>query len=262
MSAGKPLFFVSTLLLAAAAVLPLVLGAPALGLGLAALAGYLVVLLGGVMSPQLAMFAPVLLHTDRTRPEIALTFDDGPDPVSTRQVLATLARFDAQATFFVLGEKARAAPDVLREIANAGHTIGIHADWHDRLFSLRHPSRIVADVERAQDTVATITGKRPSLFRPPLGHISSRTAVAARRLGLNFVGWEVRSRDGLAGTSAETVLRRVLAGLRPGAIVLLHDAAERGQRVPAGVMALPGILEEAARRGLRCVSLSTTGVHA
>jgi peptidoglycan/xylan/chitin deacetylase (PgdA/CDA1 family) len=208
------------------------------------------------MVPRLAMFAPALLRMDGTRSEIALTFDDGPNPASTREVLATLSHFDARATFFVLGEKVRAAPDVLREIANAGHAIGIHGDTHDRLFSLRHPSRIMADIESARSAVAKITGQRPSLFRPPLGHISPRTAVAVRRLGLTLVGWSVRARDGLAGTTAETVRRRVLAGLKPGAIVLLHDAAEQGERTPAGVVALPTILEEAARRGLRCVALS------
>jgi len=262
MSDRRLLFTASTLLLAAVTGGILIFDAPAIGLGLAVLFGYLSVLLAGVMSPQLAMFAPVLLRTDNTLPEVALTFDDGPDPVSTREVLATLARFHAHATFFVLGEKVRAAPDVLREIAKAGHAIGIHADWHDRLFSLRHPNRIVTDIERARDAVAAVTGQRPSLFRPPLGHISPRTAVAAQRLGLTLVGWSVRSRDGLASTTAETVLRRVRAGLRPGAIVLLHDAAERGQHTPASVEALPRILEEAARHALRCVAISTLGVRA
>jgi peptidoglycan/xylan/chitin deacetylase (PgdA/CDA1 family) len=167
-----------------------------------------------------------------------------------------LARFEAHATFFVLGEKVRAAPDVLREIANSGHEIGIHGDTHDRLFSLRHPDRIAADLERAQDAVAAVIGKRPSLFRPPLGHVSPRTASAAKRLGLTLVGWTVRGRDGLAGATAEAVQRRVTAGLHPGAIILLHDAAERGDRTPAGVAALPGILAEASRRGLRCVPIS------
>jgi Predicted xylanase/chitin deacetylase len=260
MSAGRILFFVSTLLLAATpAVLP-VFGEPAIGLGLTVLCAYLVVLVAGVMSPQLAMFAPVVLGTDITRKEVALTFDDGPSPASTREVLATLARFDARATFFVLGERARAAPDVLRDIADAGHEIGIHGDGHDRLLSLRHPNRIVADIERAQAAVEAVTGKRPSLLRPPLGHISPRTAVAARRLGLTLVGWSVRGRDGFAGATSEAVCRRVIAGLTPGAIVLLHDAAERGEHAPSGVAALPGILEEAARRGLRCVSISPSCV--
>jgi peptidoglycan/xylan/chitin deacetylase (PgdA/CDA1 family) len=256
MSAGRSLFLSSTLVLLATAAVLAVLGER--GLGLIALGGYVVVLLAGVMIPQLAMFAPVVLRLESTAREIALTFDDGPEPSSTREVLATLARFGAHATFFVLGERVRAAPEVLREIADAGHEIGIHGDWHDRLLSLRHPSRIVADLERACGTVEAVIGKRPRLFRPPVGHVSPRTAVAARRLGLTLVAWSVRGRDGLAGATAEAVQRRVTAGLHPGAIVLLHDAAERGERVPAGVAALPGILAEATRRGLRCVPISSS----
>jgi peptidoglycan-N-acetylglucosamine deacetylase len=260
MSAGRLLFLASTLLLAATAALLPIFGAGTVAWGLVLGCAYFAILLVGVMIPSLTMFAPVLTSMDGRRHEIALTFDDGPSPASTREVLAALSRFDARATFFVLGEKARAAPDVVREIANAGHAIGIHGDTHDRLFSLRHPNRIVADIERARDAVAEIIGRRPSLLRPPLGHVSPRTAVAARRLGMTLVGWRVRARDGLPGTTAEAVRRRVIAGLKPGAIVLLHDAAEQGEQTPAGVAALPAILDEAARRGLRCVSLAPSSV--
>ena len=256
MSEGRMVFRTFTLLLATLAVLALAVGTPFTAIGLVALPVYLAVILTGVMVPQLAMFAPMVLRLDSTAQEIALTFDDGPGATSTREVLAVLAGFGAKATFFVLGEKVRATPDILREIAEAGHAIGIHGDWHDRLFSLRHPGRIVAEIERARDAVAAITGQRPSLLRPPLGHVSPRTAVAAKRLGMTLVGWTVRGRDGLAGATAEAVQRRVVSGLRPGAIVLLHDAAERDDRVPAGVTALPAIITEANRRGLRCVPMS------
>lgn len=258
MSAGRVLLAAST---GAAPVLALALSlspVPWLALPLPAL--YLGVLVAGVMVPRLAMFAPALFELPSVRAEVALTFDDGPDATSTRKILAALARFDARATFFVLGARARAAPEVLREIAAAGHDIGIHGDTHDRLLSLRHPDRIVADLERALAAVEAATGLRPRWFRPPIGHISPRTAVAARRLGLVLVGWSVRARDGLASTTADQATRRVLAGVRPGAIVLLHDAAERGDREPVAVAALPGILEEIARRGLRCVTLSQAGV--
>ena len=260
MSAGRVLFYVFTLALTATAVLVALLGATFAPVLLCALVAYLAVILVGVLVPQLAMFAPVLVRLDTTATDIALTFDDGPHPVSTREVLAVLERFGAKATFFVLGEKVRAAPDVLREIVAAGHAVGIHGDWHDRMFSFRHPARIVADIERARDAVATVTGQRPTLLRPPLGHISPRTALAARRLGLTLVGWSVRGRDGLAGATSAAVERRVASGLRPGAIVLLHDAAERGDRVPAGVAALPAILAEASRLGLRPIPLEVSRV--
>jgi len=229
---------------------------PARWLALAVPAAYLALLVAGVMIPRLAMFAPVLCRGASSRPEVALTFDDGPDPTSTRKILSTLAHFQTRATFFVLGAKARLAPDVLAEIAAAGHDIGVHGDTHDRLFSLRHPAAIVTSLQRALQTVESTTGTQPSLFRPPIGHVSPRTAVAARRLGLVLVGWSVRSRDGRASTTAQQATRRVIAGLRPGAIVLMHDAAERGDREPVSVAALPGILEEITHRGMRCVTLS------
>jgi peptidoglycan/xylan/chitin deacetylase (PgdA/CDA1 family) len=255
MTSGRIIFLASTVLLPAVAWLLTITKAPMILACLVPLSGYLGCLLVGVVLPRLSMFAPVVWHLDASRPEIALTFDDGPEPASTAKVLATLARFDVRATFFVLGEKARAHPETLRNIAAAGHTLSIHGDNHDRLLSFRHPSRIIADLDRARDAIAAATGQQPCLFRPPVGHVSPRTAVAARALGLTLVGCSVRGRDGLAGTSPESVLRRVTVGLRPGAIILLHDAAERGDREPAGVAALPGILDECLRRGLRCVPL-------
>ncbi len=219
--------------------------------------GYAGIALAGVLFPRLAMFAPVVARLPGRRREIALTFDDGPDPTTTPMVLATLARFQARATFFVLGEKARAAPEVVRAIAAAGHAIGVHGDRHDRLLALRSPRRIREEIERAQAAVAQITGQTPRLFRPPVGLISPRTALAAKRLALVLLGWSVRGRDGLARAHPVAVERRVTRALRPGAIVLLHDAAERGGRVPAGVAALPAILAYAARAQLTCVPLSS-----
>jgi peptidoglycan/xylan/chitin deacetylase (PgdA/CDA1 family) len=124
------------------------------------------------------------------------------------------------------------------------------------MLSIRHPNRIVAELEHAKSIVKAITGQDPHLFRPPVGHVSPRTAVAARRLGLTLVGWNVRARDGLRGATVAAVLRRVVAGLAPGAIVLVHDASEHEQFEPAGVGALPQILAEAGRRGLACVTVS------
>lgn len=221
-----------------------------------ALAGFAAVILIGVMSPRLAMFAPVLCRTSSGRPEVALTFDDGPSPASTPKVLAELARHGARATFFVLGAKARRHPDLLQAIHAAGHEIGLHGDQHDRLLSIRHPRRIMAELTRAQAIIESLTGQRPRLFRPPVGHISPRTALAAGRLGLTLVGWSVRAYDGVRTAIAAHVASRVAKRLEPGAIVLLHDASEREQYEPAGVAALPAILAEAARRGLACVTLS------
>jgi peptidoglycan/xylan/chitin deacetylase (PgdA/CDA1 family) len=260
-TAGRALFVASTLAAVSTTVGVTVAGFRGVWLAAGVALAYAAIVLWGVMDQRLAMFGPILGRLPADGNTIALTFDDGPDPATTRAVLDTLARFGAIATFFVLGEKVRAAPDVLRAIARAGHTIGIHGDWHDRLLSLRSPKRIMAELESARASVAEITGEKPILFRPPVGHVSPRTALAARQLGLTIVGWSVRGRDGLSSTSVADVERRICAGLRPGAIVLLHDAAERGDRTPAGIAALPAILEEATRAGLRCVALTSRGTR-
>jgi peptidoglycan/xylan/chitin deacetylase (PgdA/CDA1 family) len=259
MTAGRALFLASTLAMIGMVVVVTAEGSPAVLPAVGVALAYATINLWGVLDPRLAMFAPVMVRLPDAGNVIALTFDDGPHPTTTRAVLETLARFGVQATFFVLGEKVRAAPDVLREIARAGHTIGIHGDRHDRLLSLRSPKRIVAELEHARACVAEIIGHKPCLFRPPVGHVSPRTAVAARQLGLTIVGWSVRGRDGLARTSASDVERRVCAGVRAGAIVLLHDAAEQGDREPAGVAALPAILEHAIHAGLQCIALPSNG---
>jgi peptidoglycan-N-acetylglucosamine deacetylase len=222
----------------------------------AALVAYLAIILTGVLTPRLAMFAPVVSRGTSGRPEIALTFDDGPSPRTTPKVLAELARHDARATFFVLGAKVERHPEIVRAIVAAGHELGVHGQQHDRLLSLRHSRRIEAEIEQARMTVQALTGRKPILFRPPVGHVSPRTAVASRKLGLTLVGWSIRARDGLRQTTAASVVKRVTAGLRPGAIVLLHDASEDEQFEPAGVAALPELLAEAGRRGLACVTLS------
>jgi peptidoglycan-N-acetylglucosamine deacetylase len=258
---GRVLFVASTLAAAGMVGVVTIVGSPAVFPAAGVALAYVAIILWGVLDPQISMFAPVMVRLPNAGNTIALTFDDGPDGATTRAVLDTLARFGAHATFFVLGEKVRAAPNVLRDIARAGHTIGIHGDRHDRLLSLRSPKRIVAELERVRASVAEIIGERPCFFRPPVGHVSPRTAVAARKLGLTIVGWSVRGRDGLASTSATDVERRVCAGLRPGAIVLLHDAAEHGDRTPAGIAALPAILEHATQAGLRCIALPSPGAR-
>jgi peptidoglycan-N-acetylglucosamine deacetylase len=256
MSAGRITFFAATGLLPIATLVLAALAPALLWLAAPATVVYAGLILAGAMTPRFAMFAPVVCRASCSHAAVALTFDDGPSPQTTRIVLSTLARLGARATFFVLASKVRRHPEILREIAAAGHDIGVHGDGHDRLLAFRHPDAIVSELERALTTIETVAGQRPRLFRPPLGHVSPRTAQAARRLGLTLVGWSVRARDGLASTSADSALRRVAAGLVPGAIVLLHDASEREQHQPAGVTALPAIIEEANKRGLRCVPLT------
>jgi peptidoglycan/xylan/chitin deacetylase (PgdA/CDA1 family) len=113
-----------------------------------------------------------------------------------------------------------------------------------------------ADLERAIRTLELITDRTPTLFRPPIGHTNPTIARIADQLDLVVVGWTVGARDGLARTRPADVVARVSRGLEDGAIVLLHDAPERGDRKPAGVAALGAILDAIAARNLRVTPLA------
>jgi len=155
-----------------------------------------------------------------------------------------------RATFFVIGKKAQAHPDVVRAIAKRGHAIGIHGHEHDRLMSIRSPRTVTDDLARAIAAVESITGERPVMFRPPIGHTNPRLAKVVERMDLVVVGWSVRALDGIRSARPEGVARRVIDRLEDGAIVLLHDAAERDDYEPAALAALPRILAAMRERGL------------
>jgi peptidoglycan/xylan/chitin deacetylase (PgdA/CDA1 family) len=209
----------------------------------------------GVVFPSLEIYGHVVFRGPAGRARIALTFDDGPHPVTTRRVLEALASTRHRATFFVLGEKVRRHPDVVREIHAAGHSLGIHGDRHDRLLSFRMPRSIRDEIGRARDAVEAATGTRPRFFRPPLGHTSLTTFLGARRAGVTLVGWSARGYDGIRRRSPEALVKRLGRSLTDGAIVMLHDAAEHDDFEPASVPALPRLLALLDERGLASVGL-------
>lgn len=239
---------------AAYAALP---GAPGLGAAIPLAAGFCGLVTSGVLFPRLQMFGPILCSAPNDRGLVALTFDDGPHPVTTRAVLRALAATPHRATFFVLGDKSRRHPEVLREITAAGHELGVHGYHHDRLHSFRSAARVEDELRRAQDAIEAATGRRPRWFRPPIGHTSPSTVRGAARAGVTLVGWSARGYDGLRSRAPESVVNSLARDLRPGSIVLLHDAAERDDHEPASLRALPQIFTLLTRRGLVSASIES-----
>jgi peptidoglycan/xylan/chitin deacetylase (PgdA/CDA1 family) len=228
---------------------------PSLGLALSGLALEATLATLGVLVPSVGVFGEVFSRGPLERAEVALTFDDGPNPETTPRVLALLAEHGARATFFVVGEKALAHPALLRAIAEAGHAVGVHGHVHDPLYALRSARFVERDIERACAAVERALGAPPVLFRPPIGFVSGAVAVAAERRGLILVGWSARTLDGWRGTPPARVLTRATAALENGAILVLHDAAERDDRVPASLAVLPDLLARLTARGLRAVTV-------
>lgn len=217
---------------------------------------YTCLLILGAMAPQLEMYGDVICDVPEAGPYLALTFDDGPDPGTTPRVLDLLKASSTRATFFVIGEKAQRFPDLIRRMADEGHSIGVHSWSHDRLFAFRSAQTVAADSLRCVALVEALTGQRPLWVRPPVGQASPSTFRGFEKAGLSFVAWSARGRDGLRGTSVESWLDRIERGLQPGAILLLHDAWERGGGgAPAGVLGLSELLRSIAELGLTPVTV-------
>ncbi len=263
MSLGRLLLFLLTALAFVMAGVAVFIEPPPLWVPMGFALGYVVVVGLGVMNLRLGMFGDAICEVKEARDKVALTFDDGPDPVGTRLVLRLLEEHGAQATFFVVGKKAERHPDLLREIVKAGHTLGVHSYRHERLYSLLPPERVREDIERTRQIIFEHTGVRPVWFRPPVGQMSPRTALGVERAGVMTIGWGVRALDGLKRAQDDDCYRRVERGLRSGAIVLLHDAWERDaidaalgtSGCPAGVRVLPQILQACRDKGLAPVSI-------
>jgi peptidoglycan-N-acetylglucosamine deacetylase len=179
---------------------------------------------------------------------VALTFDDGPDPRSTPEFARMLAAREVHATFFMLGSMVAKAPGLAAEIAAAGHEIGVHG-WDHRYLPARTPRAARSDLTRATELIASVTGTRPRLFRPPYGVLSGPALLATRELGLTPVLWGAWGREWTGGATSASVLQTLLGGLDGGVTVLLHDCGSPGAW-QAVLGAVPLLLDECERRGL------------
>ena len=190
------------------------------------------------------------------RNEVALTIDDGPDPIVTPQLLAMLDRYAIQATFFCIGEKAARYPDLCRDIVSRGHAVENHSQHHRHYFSLMGRSGMARELQAAQDTLTTITGQRPLFFRAPAGLRNPLLDPVLARLGLQLASWSARGFDTRIG-DVERVTDKLLIGLRAGAILLLHDgnAARTSNGTPVILEVIPTVLAFAAAANLRFVTL-------
>jgi len=233
----------------------ILVGPPPLGWSVAMLAAYCALVLCGVMVLRWRVFVDAVVRGPRGARGVVLTFDDGPHPTWTPRVLETLARHGAKATFFLVGRKAARHPEVVKAIVDAGHAVGLHSWGHDRLLALRREKAVREDLRRGVAALERVTGKRPTLFRPPIGLTNPIIARVVDALDLTVVGWSIRGHDGLPRARAEDVVARVRRDLRDGAIVMLHDSPETGDREPAAVKALPAILDAIAAERLEVVPL-------
>lgn len=201
-------------------------------------------------SPKNALFGPFFSRGSKTAGLVALTFDDGPDPAYTPEVLEILARYQVKATFFMLGEQVQRYPELARRVSAEGHIFGSHGFHHVSLMTAS-PQRIGREIGLAEKALVRATGEKPYLFRPPYGFHPPFLLEEAQHRELLVVGWSISPHDSFS-LSGEKLARRVIARAHSGDIVLLHDG--RGDR-QATVEALPLILEGLKAKGLKCVTV-------
>jgi len=256
MPAARATLYAATFAILVMAACSLLIRPPPLVVSLLACIAYSALVLVGAMALRLRMFVDAVVRGPKGARGFALTFDDGPDPVSTPRVLDALDACGVTgATFFVIARKAEQHADLVREIVRRGHVIGLHSYAHDRLFALRSERHVRADLTRGIEVLTSITGARPTLFRPPIGHTNPTVARVADDLDLVTVGWSVSARDGTARARAEGVVARVRGQLFDGAIVLMHDASERGTHAPVAPDAIRPIVEAGREARMEPVAL-------
>ncbi|MEO6660831.1 MAG: polysaccharide deacetylase family protein [Burkholderiaceae bacterium] len=204
-----------------------------------------------------------LSNAAAARAEVALTFDDGPDPRVTPAVLDLLDAQHARATFFCIAQRAAEHTQLCREIVARGHAVENHSDRHVHTFALLGPRGMAREIGRAQDTLAQITGRAPRFFRAPAGLRNPFLEPALQGLGLQLVSWTRRGFDTVRRDPAD-VLARLSRSLRAGDIVLLHDgnAARTGAGHPVVLEVLPALLRRFECAGLRAVTLAEAEAEA
>jgi peptidoglycan-N-acetylglucosamine deacetylase len=212
------------------------------------------VLIGvGVLWPQSRWLGPNLVRLPDAairRGEVCLTFDDGPDPIITAQVLDILDAHAAKASFFCIAEKVASHPQIVREISRRGHSVENHSCHHRTAFAFYGWRRLGREIDLAQAGIAAITGVAPGFFRAPFGFRGPFLDAVLARRGLRYVSWTRRGFDTVS-PDPDLILQRLSRNLAAGDVLLLHDS-----HAPV-LSVLPRLLEKIGRLNLRPVALPT-----
>ena len=193
-------------------------------------------LLAGTLNPSSRLFGTIQTNCEKG---IWLTLDDGPDPKTTPAILDLLDSHGAKATFYVIGEKAEAHPDLIREIIQRGHQIANHTHTHPQTsFWCHGPIRTYREIARCQEALKKITGVAPQLFRAPVGHHNIFVHPVLRHFGMKLIGWNSRGFDAAPGATLESVTGKIRASASNGSIILAHEATPFAVEVVSEILTM------------------------
>ncbi len=211
---------------------------------LSLLLAYLVIFSLGVSVLRSNFFCRAVCRGKTGYMLVSLTFDDGPDPVTTPAVLDVLAKYGLNAAFFCVGEKAVKYPQIVRRIKDEGHIIANHSYHHFWWTNFLRLNGLTREMAETQEAIQDATGKTPAFFRPPMGLTNPHIARALRHNGLTCVGWDVRAFD--TGRTNKQVIDTIARKTRDGSIILLHDTARSAGEITE---LLQGVITVLKNRG-------------
>lgn len=205
-----------------------------------------------------SFWAHTLSRSGNATKAVALTFDDGPDPEFTPGVLEILREKGVHATFFCVGERVRAHPELARAIAEQGHTLGNHSDSHAMWINFSLHARLRREIRACNDAIEQATGVRPAIYRAPHGFKNPALGDVLRAEGMTAIGWQVRGFDAVVDDAAR-ITRRIVERAQPGGVILLHDGGglQGSHDRTATLEALPVVIDGLRAKGLEIVPLKT-----
>ena len=183
-----------------------------------------IILFWGVVSIDSQMFVKTECSFVPKGKEVMLTFDDGPDPIKTPEIIELLEKYKAKGVFFCIGKKIDQHPETAKLIVKKGHVIGSHSYFHGNLFDVLPTKKVAAELYQTEQAIKNATGKDCEFFRPPYGITNPNIGRALKQFKYRVIGWNLRSLDTMIH-NPEKLQNRVLKRIKPGSIILLHDTA-------------------------------------
>lgn len=216
----------------------------------------LVIIFGIGFIPWINLGFGSVSHMKTSEKLIALTFDDGPNDPYTSQVLDILKAKEVRAAFFLVGQNVRRNPDAVKKIIGEGHVVANHSYSHNRRVMAGPPEGLLRDVEKADNEIYKVIGKRPRYYRPPYGYRTVWGDAILKKHGYKIVTWDDLTTD-YKKLASKIIVSRIVKRAHPGSIIVLHDGAENHQRVDRSnsVHALPEIIDRLQAEGYHFVTI-------
>jgi peptidoglycan/xylan/chitin deacetylase (PgdA/CDA1 family) len=209
---------------------------------------YVAVFVWGIVDLRSQFFLKAYIRNKAEKAGLCLTFDDGPDPDLTNDILDLLSRFNAKATFFVVAENAQKHPECVKRAHSEGHFIACHDLSHSAFSNFRFSQTMINDITASRKIIENIIGKKPLLYRPPVGLANPHLGIALSRLSMYCIGWSRSVRDG--GNRRRSRIGSISRLAKAGEVVMLHDCLPIPQYKKEFLAGLEKLLENIKAKGL------------